>query len=50
MKIGPHLDPGRVQRNSMDAATGTAIGRGGFLGTTLDPVNLFALNSTIKPA
>ena len=34
MKIGPRFDPRRVQRNRLDAATGAAIGRRGFLATT----------------
>jgi hypothetical protein len=66
MKIGPRFDSRRVQRNRLDAATGAAIGRRGFLATTLaaralattraravnqvDPANLFALNATIRPA
>jgi hypothetical protein len=35
MRIGPRFDPRRVQRNRVDAATGAAIGRRGFLGITV---------------
>jgi FAD/FMN-containing dehydrogenase len=42
MKIGPGLDPWQVQRNRTRAVAGTAIGRRGFLGTTLAATALAA--------
>jgi len=42
MKIGPGLDPWQLQRNRTRAEAGTAMGRRGFLGTTLAAAALSA--------